>query len=259
MESIEADKKEMKGESRFLHQIDQSEEDALNVGTLSLAKALEIEARNAASNPHYLDKNYGRVCADLHVPINDGSGDSIYLRGILLGVEINKNAEPAPLTFDDYRKQQILPAAEEALQRMRFTGKVLGPVTLSIFDTTNETAGVSAQIADVEAFRMSKNSELPQALAESIASDSFPLVIDQPTRERWLNALHNDSIRISKTSEQFQSELKEKLADYQAKGMMPQTEILPGAVIDIHLFDSNRNATAEIIASPDKPTSYRQF
>ena len=117
---------------------------------------------------------------------------------------------------------------------------------MKLTDSAHGMSEVSSQISDVEAFRMSKNGDIPQSLAESIAADTFPLVINQPTKERWLNALHNDAIRLSQTSQPFQSELKEKLADFQAKGIVPKTEILSGSVIDITLSNSNGKAIAKI-------------
>lgn len=241
------------------HQIDPEEEKALNSGTVSLASAMESEARKAAADPQYLDKNYGHIAAEVRVPIDDGSNDTLYLRGILYGVEFKRDAGASALSFDEFRKQQIDPAAETALQRMRFTGKVFGPADLKLSDNENRSLELTSQFSDVEAFRMNKNGDTPQSLAESIASDTFPLVIHQPTRSRWLDALHNDAIRLSQSSSEWQTSLKEKLADFQVNRIIPETKILAGSVIDITVRDSNGRKTAEIIASPDKPTSYQEF
>ncbi len=244
---------------KVIHQISSEEEDALKSGTRSLATALESEARKAASDPEYLDKNYGHIAAAVHVPINDGSGDNLYLRGILYAVKIKKDGNDSALTFDEFRKQQVEPAAEDSLRSMRFTGKLFDSANLKLSDDSNGFREVSSQINDVEVFRMSKNGDIPQSLAESIAADTSPLVIHQPSKDRWLKALHNDAIRLSQTSPQFQTALKEKLASFEAKGIVPKTDILAGSVIDIKVLDSNGRQSAEIIASPDKPTVYNEF
>lgn len=236
------------------HQINPEEEKALKSGTATLATALESEAIKAAKDAQYLDKNYGHIAAEVKIPINDGSSDNLYLRGILYSVEFKKDADSSALSFDEFRKQQVDPAAEEALRSMRFTGKVFGAANLKLSHDANGPGEVSSQISDIEAFRMSKNGDIPQSLAESIAAATFPLVIHQSGKDRWLNDLHNAAIRLSQTSPQFQNELKEKLADMAAKGIVPKTDILPGSVIDIKVLDANGNQTAEIIASPDKPT-----
>jgi hypothetical protein len=242
-----------------LHKIDPAEADALHSGTSSLATALASEARKAIADPQYLENNYGHVFAEVKAPINDGSGENLYLRAMLYGVEINKNPNDSAISIDEFKQKQIDPAAQTALERMRFTGLLGGPANLNLSDADNKAFELSAKISDVEVFRMNKKGDTPQSLAESIAADVFPLVIHQPTKDRWLNALHNDAVRLSQSSPQWQSSLKEKIDYFHASGMVPQIDFLPGSVIDIKIPNANGNKTAEIVASPDKPTSYVEF
>lgn len=263
MESFQAEIAQKRDISSAFHKIDSEEADALKSGTTILADALGVEARKAAADPQYLDKTYGQIKAEVNVPINDGSGEKLYLRGMLYGVEIDHRSDTSEdkpgISMNQFKEEQIEPAALTALERMLFTGKVSGPVDLLLSDDARQALEVSATITDIEAFRLNKNGDTPQSLAESITADVFPLVINQPTRERWLNALHNDAVRLSVSSVQWQNSLKEKLADFQARGFIPNTQILPGSQIDIKLFDAKGKMTVEMLASPDKPTSYTQY
>ena len=123
MEDFRSESTDKPTVTNFLHHIDANEEDALKRGTVDLITALQSEARTAATDPKYLEKNYGHIAAEQRTPINDGSGDDLYLRGILYAVEFKKDAASTALTSDQFAKQQVVPSAEDSLQRMRFFGR----------------------------------------------------------------------------------------------------------------------------------------
>lgn len=241
------------------HNIDPKEDQALKDGTIALTKALLLEANKAIMDPAYLDKQYNNVSATVMIPINDGSDDSLYMRGLLYANQVKRDVDSAALSPDELKDQVIAPAAEEAFRSLRFTGKVLDGVNLKLEGDANGPAEIMSGHTDIEVFRVSKTGDIPQSLAEGIAQDADSVAIHQDPKDYWLNSLHEEAVRLSQASPGFKRELQEKITDLQSKGIMRKTDLLPGGVIDIAVLNSRGQQTGEIIASPDKPTVYREF
>lgn len=239
------------------HEVDAAEKDALAAGTDKLNKALFEMADAYARDPEKFERAAREVMhTGVEVPIEDGSGDSLYLRamfGVFDGIKRTDDAKG--LDADAFKKQVLKPALEKAIHR--FYGNAdFDAVQLKLNPQDGKgSAEMKTPIGQVKVYR-DTNEDSPLELALDIEKNVEAIVKDKSDKSA-MKALHKNAERLATNYDPvFNEQVNLELNYLHAVRNLPEVHLLGGSTDAIfsYIRDEQGNKVSQIMAMANKPT-----